>query len=444
VQPEVHPLLAGLPTTITKAEEALPLARFIDEHVPAELRDDPQQNLNLSLWLNRADEARLNGNHKNRGVFEGNVVHKYPFALNALGRFLAERDGLIAPAPMQTQVAVPSRAPMSAGTTATAPVPLRAMATTTLPVVMSPPSDAVKSAVLRAAPNLFQVARMSTGMAAVVFEFVRSWKIYKESGFESMSAYAEAHLGVKGRNNYREYARGGKAAWTHYAALAQRLIEAISGGVALEGVQLHPPLGLPSVPSVSLLRELPRALKRTDPSEHAEVLARVQAGECTYEELRAKRQLATTAEPVVAANDATPSSDADDGSEGAGGTRPTIFDDVPELEEAARLTREAMGFLDRLVGAWDGNGGNDVDPILPRVRALAAKQKSIATELEDHIIPRTICASCSGEGCRVCRGMGWLPRVPLRTGPKKAAPRPRAKTVRRVPGHKKNETRRAK
>jgi hypothetical protein len=288
--------------------------------------------------------------------------------------------------------------------------------------------------VLSAAPDFMQRALTSTGVAATIFEYVRRWNLYEDQGFRTMREYAEVRLGVKGQN-YREYARGGKAMWDDLPELASQVIQYVSGQVVAAGA-IAPPSGLPCVPPVSVLRVLPRALRGTDPSERSALIARVEAGKCTYEELREKGKVVATAEPAGPATD--DASDAAGGAEDIVTNRPAIFENVPDLEETLASTRVAMTRMGELASTWDDDGGPDVDPILPRVRALAGQLRSVATELEDNIIPRTVCSSCSGEGCRACRGMGWFPRVPLHTGPKKAAPRRRARTVRRAASGQKN------
>jgi hypothetical protein len=156
---------------------------------------------------------------------------------------------------------------------------------------------------------------------------------------------------------------------------------------------------------VSLLKELPRALRRTDASEHAAIIAAVAAGTVTYEELHQKGRVsnATEESPVPTERDVAES---DTDSSSSNEHRPGIFANLDELEKVAGSTRTALAQLNELVEAWKDDGGPDVDPILPRVRAIAGRLRSVATELENHILPEKVCARCCGEGCRACRGMG--------------------------------------
>jgi hypothetical protein len=170
------------------------------------------------------------------------------------------------------------------------------------------------------------------------------------------------------------------------------------------------------------LRVLPRALRQTDPSERAALIARVEAGECTYDELRTKGQIPTETQP---ASPVGPANDEPAGLEIGEGLQtdqidphaPAIFSNLPDLDGILRATRTAAEALKSLVDDWANDGGPDVDPILPRMRVIAEELEKFATEIDDTIIPRTVCAACSGSNdtCSACRGMGWLPRVPVRS-----------------------------
>ena len=256
----------------------------------------------------------------------------------------------------------------------------------TLPIpassdAVSPPNDATKNAVLLAAPQVFQLERLTSGMAAVIFEFVRRWKLYEREAFKTMLEYASARLGVKSKQNYKEYARAGTAMWTHYECQARRVISYVAVG----GMQLQPPpQPPPHVPVVSVLRELPRALRRTAPAEHAAILAQVEAGECTYDQLRLKGRVPPLSPTMPPAPDmnrgaAVDANNADDHSEAVpvsettslDPARPAALDDAPDLEAAALLVRNAKDQLNNLVRVWDENPGPDVDPIRQRVQAFA-------------------------------------------------------------------------
>jgi hypothetical protein len=94
---------------------------------------------------------------------------------------------------------------------------------------------------------------------------------------------------------------------------------------------------------------------------------------------------------------------------------PGIFQSLLKLEEALISTQVAFATLKELAQGLSDDGGVDVGQIVPRTETLAVQPQSVATKIDDNIIPRTVCARCSGKGkrCPDCRGMGWLPRVPL-------------------------------
>jgi hypothetical protein len=468
LQPHVHPLLVDIPETITEAEQALPLVQVIETHIPSEERWHELKSLcAFPENLEQATRSRPHELQRERQKVVGGYDSAYK---QTLGYLMGDRQNVPRPSPLSSapskpeprtpsaRPAVPFVGPRSepiassaptAGTgamraesakpldsvpslcdeapavpvalgivmQAPMPAPMETPTSTTAVIVPSP-SEATKTAVFEAAPNIFQHARMSTGMAAIVFEFVRRWKLYAHSGFSTMREYAERQLGVSGEN-YREYARAGKAMWENFPERATRVIEHICGAGQAGPGAIAPPAGLPSVPSVSVLRVLPRALRQTDPSERAALIARVEAGQCTYDELRVKGKASVNGQPAFStapANDdvAIAPTESDESRADGAANRPDIFDDVPEFEEFVRLARDATGFLDRLDAGWSESGGPDIDPIRPRVRAIAKKFGELATEIDDTIIPRTACTACGhdGEQCDNCGGLGWLPRVP--------------------------------
>lgn len=281
-------------------------------------------------------------------------------------------------------------------------------------------SDVVSTAVLKAAPQVFSLERITSGMAAIVYEYIRRSSLFKIEGFGSMSEYAERGLGVKGAESQKAYQRAGKAAWACFPATAQRVLESVTKGVTRVTIAGAPP----SLPRVSVLRELPGALRRTDPAEHAALLQRVEAGEVTHQELRstgrstpnAPKASAPPGHSVVADDDGGADGDNIDKTEEASETggvslaRPDIFNDTPDLEEADRYIGEAAALLTRLVGAWAENPGPDVDPVRPSVQKLVDELKGIAAALENNVIPTTVCRPCHGKGCKRCAGTGWLPK----------------------------------
>jgi hypothetical protein len=420
-------LVANIPTTITKFDDARPLVELIDRLVPPYMREEVPELAPLPLALKRMDDANGTDDDELRQRLEAEILRIYGPARDELQRFLAGSSG---GAPKAIQAVASSH------TTPLTQAPLGPPAIGGSPIVTSAPCKATKNAILKAAPNVFQLARMSTGAAATLFEFIRRWKLYVELGFNTMREYAARHLGVNG-SNYREYDRAGKAMWAELPESASRVIEYLCGVGQTGPGAIAPPVGLPSVPSVSVLRVLPRALRQTDPSERAALVARVEAGECTYDELRKKgKESESGGQPAFStapANDdvAIARTESDESRQDGAADRPDIFGDVPEFEEFVRLARQAIGFLDRLNEGWSESSGRDVDPIRPRVRAIAEGIGKFATEIDDTIIPRTVCSACAGANaaCTECRGMGWLPRVPVRNRPAKKGVK-RAKAIR--------------
>jgi hypothetical protein len=489
-QPSIHPSLAGVPETVTDFEQAAALIPVIEEHIPAGERWSTLQY--LCAFREHLEEAKRRGPHELERERQ-KVVREYRYAyaqtlgyLNGDRRNVEGNSGFASapltperqkarPRPKTTAVpvadlrseslaegvpatsgirattaesakhvdAVPSPlgvAPtvsvgLGTATATSVPAPIETQTPTTSPATILAPSEATKSAILKAAPNAFQLARMSTGAAATLFEFIRRWKLYIELGFNTMREYAARHLGVNG-SNYREYDRAGKAMWAELPELASRVVECFCGVGQTAPGAIAPPVGLPSVPSVSVLRVLPHALRQTDPSERVALIARVEAGECTYDELRKKGQISTETQPasVVAPAD----TDLADREKGDGlqtdemePRAPAIFSNLPELNGMLRMARTAAEAAKSIVDIWTSDGGPDVDPIVPRVRVIADAFAKLATEIEDTIIPRTVCAACSGSNdtCAACGGMGWLPRVLVRSRPAKRGVK-RTKTMR--------------
>jgi hypothetical protein len=479
-QPSVHPSLAGMPETITEHEQALLLVQVIEANIPHEDRwrelkefcayrenlEEARRYRPLELEGERQKVVRqyrcayaqtsgyLNGDRRNvpgKSGFasalsktEPQKAHARPetFAVPVVGlRSESTAEGVpaaagtkattaesakhIDAAPSPLDVAPAVSVALGTVTDTSAQAPIETPTPTVAPVIIPSPTEATKKAILNAAPNVFQLVRMSTGAAAVIFEFVRRWKLYVELGFSTMREYAAQQLGVSG-DNYREYARAGKAMWDDLPELASRVIEYLCGVGQTGPGAIAPPVGLPSVPSVSVLRVLPRALRQTDPSERAALIARVEAGECTYDELRTKGPIPTEtqpASPVAPAND-----DLADGEKGDGlqtdqvdPRAPAIFSNLPELNGMLKMARTAAEAAKTIVDIWVNDGGPDVDPIVPRVRVIADTFAKLASEIDDTIIPRTVCSACKGsdDTCSACRGMGWLPRVHLRSRPAK-------------------------
>ncbi len=92
-------------------------------------------------------------------------------------------------------------------------------------------SDALKRAVLGAAPRIFALERMTSGMAALVFHIVSKERLYELDGFASMEEYAHKRLGVQGEANLKVFRRAGRAMWDNFPGLAMQAVEAVAGGV---------------------------------------------------------------------------------------------------------------------------------------------------------------------------------------------------------------------
>lgn len=273
------------------------------------------------------------------------------------------------------------------------------------------PSDTIKAAVMRATPEVFKFERVTSGLSAVLYEAVRQWGLYKLEGFDSMTAYAEARLGVIGKPNNAAYARAGKAVWENYPALAQSAVDSLVGPKGF--TRVNPSL-MPSVPGVGLLRELPAAIDRTEPAHRAELLERVGSGQMTHLELRHYGRATKPANPTKSPKTGTVTNvTAAEPRVPKGFKRPDIFNDLGDLVHAACALREATSTLDSLRAGWSEHADHEVEPILPTLKEIIVALKAAATKLEK-TTPRTICTACRGEGerCRPCRSTGWLPAKP--------------------------------
>lgn len=255
-------------------------------------------------------------------------------------------------------------------------------------------------------------------MAAIVYWYLNRASLFKLEGFGSMAEYAERRLGVKGAECQKAYLRAGNAAWTHFPATAQRVLESVTNRVADVTGAGAPP----SLPRVSVLRELPGALRRTHPTTHAALLQRVEAGEVTHQELRSTGRSTPNAPKAPAIGGTVAAHVGTRGTESSSNQRvgrPDVFDDVPELEAAVGHLRAGSELLGKLVQAWTEGPGDDVATLQPVV-AVALKAFESLTRQIDDMTPTTVCAACDGKGCRGCSGTGWLPR----SGAHPKSPRP--------------------
>ncbi len=289
-------------------------------------------------------------------------------------------------------------------------------------------SDALKRAVLGAAPRIFALERMTSGMAALLFHLISQEHLFALEGFASMDEYADKRLGVQSEANMKVFRRAGRAIWDNFPDLAMRAVEAVAGGVTFVTTDG----ALPSLPRVSVLRELPAALRRVkDADERAALLERVEEGDVTYEELRkvgrpseapattastTKGQAAGVSSPgtAVAAEHVTPDFGNRTSSTHLRRTRmPPVFDDVSDLEQAAEDLRTVQVFFDRLAKTYSENPERDVRPILPLLVGFVDRLGVLLDALEDRVIPSDVCASCEGNDdlCTICGGAGWVPRA---------------------------------
>ena len=92
-------------------------------------------------------------------------------------------------------------------------------------------SDALKRAVLGAAPRIFALERMTSGMVALLFHLISKERLYELDGFASMEEYAQKRLGVQGEANLKVFRRAGRAMWDNFPGLAMRAVEAVAAGV---------------------------------------------------------------------------------------------------------------------------------------------------------------------------------------------------------------------
>lgn len=136
--------------------------------------------------------------------------------------------------------------------------------------------------VLASAPRVFQIARTASGVACIVFEYVRVNDLFRQAGYEQMRLYARERLGVEGEADYKKTARAGGTFWRYFPEKCMDVMRVVVGQ---GGDDRHPP-ALPQVPTKSAVALLPAALKHTLDAERPKLLSRVLEGECTYVELQ--------------------------------------------------------------------------------------------------------------------------------------------------------------
>lgn len=139
--------------------------------------------------------------------------------------------------------------------------------------------------VLATAPGLFALSAMSSGAAAITFEYIRKNQLFKRSGHNSMVVYAYERLGVRTTAAYKKVARAGRNAWEHLPALCERIVSQLCE----QGVTAITAAGSSSqtVPNETVLSHLGRALRGIQRSQHPEFLERVLAGHVNGEQMRA-------------------------------------------------------------------------------------------------------------------------------------------------------------
>lgn len=258
------------------------------------------------------------------------------------------------------------------------------------------PDASRAAAILRAAPEVFRIENLGRVAAATVYEFVRRHELYKAAGYPSMKAYAASELAVT-EASCKDYARAGNAIWQYFPGIAEAVIEYVESGV-----HVHPSgvvaRAIPDIPSVSVLRELPRVLRGATDDEVTSIVSQVSTGKLTHRELRALLH-------------ARPTSRGEPGTEGAS-QRPSekrlaVFDDVPEMHEIIRLLGEAAKLSAQLIAGWKEGPGADVSVLVPTYKSARDSVERVRVQLEA-ALPHRICSGCKGGRCGVCRGTGWL------------------------------------
>jgi hypothetical protein len=105
-------LLANIPKTITKFDEARLLVVLIDRLVPLYMREEVPELAPLPLALKRMDDANGTDDDELRQHLEAEILSIYPTAREELGRFLAGSSGG-APKAIQAQVASSHTTPLT-------------------------------------------------------------------------------------------------------------------------------------------------------------------------------------------------------------------------------------------------------------------------------------------------------------------------------------------
>lgn len=207
--------------------------------------------------------------------------------------------------------------------------------TTALALVPRPIAGVDAGLVLDTAPRMFDLARRASGIAAVLFEYVRVNALFVQAGHDTMQEYAAAKLGICSNPYFKKACQAGAAVWSLYPVASEAVMRSLPRD-GYPGIQLdNPP---PSVPNLSVLARLPAALRKLPEEEHVEFLADVVAGNYTRSEIEeiSKRQVGPETPPAAPGNGESPgegseAEQASAGTENAGG-------DPHEVAEQAETT----------------------------------------------------------------------------------------------------------
>jgi hypothetical protein len=163
-------------------------------------------------------------------------------------------------------------------------------------MLTSTSTDPQALAVVQLAPKMFDLARRSSGYAAIVFQYIREHKLYTSEGYKTMRKYAQAVLKIGTETYYKKAARAGGAVWEYLPKQCEEFIARVG-----QGDHWSDP-SLPPTPNLSVLALLPAAMRRKPEDERKELLGRLESGEVTAKELQASPR----------ANHSRPASDTQD------------------------------------------------------------------------------------------------------------------------------------
>lgn len=131
--------------------------------------------------------------------------------------------------------------------------------------------------ILNLTPAIFCRASVSAAVAAILFTYIRSKKLYEQVGFEAMRPYAAEKLGVETEDDYKKTARSGNSFWEHMPDRCLQLVRDI-----LSHGEVTP---VTPLPSKTAMAALPGVLRKIPEGDRVTLVRRVVEGECSSADL---------------------------------------------------------------------------------------------------------------------------------------------------------------